>query len=66
MRHGEFVGLVDKMRAAQRQYFAALRGSTEQKRWLMESKRLEHMVDDEIVREKQNQLDLFGSGEETK
>lgn len=59
MRHEEFVGLVDKMRAAQRQYFAALRGSTEQKHWLMESKRLENKVDAEIVRCKQGQMQLL-------
>ena len=62
----DFMELVEQMRRAQKQYFSALRGSTEQKHWLMESERLEHMVDDEIVREKQNQMDLFGSGEERK
>lgn len=49
----DFMELVEQMRRAQKQYFSALRGSMEQKHWLMESKRLENKVDAEIVRCKQ-------------
>ena len=55
----DFFGLVEQMRRAQTQYFTALRGSTEQKRWLLESKRLENKVDAEIVRCKQGQMQLL-------
>lgn len=37
----DFMELVEQMRRAQKQYFSALRGSMEQKHWLLESKRLE-------------------------
>lgn len=55
----DFMELVEQMRRAQKQYFGALRGSTEQKHWLMESKRLENKVDAEIVRCKQGQMQLL-------
>lgn len=55
----DFMELVEQMRRAQKQYFSALRASTEQKHWLMESKRLENKVDAEIVRCKQGQMHLL-------
>lgn len=55
----DFMELVEQMRRAQKQYFTALRGSTEQKKWLMESNRLESKVDAEIVRCKQGQMQLL-------
>lgn len=56
----DFMILVERMRNAQKAYFASLRGSTEQKRWLMESKSLENLVDAEIVKAKQGQTEMFG------
>lgn len=56
----DLMELYEQKRRAQKQYFSALRGSTEQKKWLMESKRLESRVDAEIVRCRQGQMDLFG------
>lgn len=55
----DFMKLVEQMRRAQKQYFSALRGSTEQKKWLLESKQLEAKVDAEIVRFRQGQMQLL-------
>ena len=58
----EFMTLVEKMRMAQKQYFSAFRGSAEQRKWLLESKRLESKVDAEVVRFRQGQMEMFQEG----
>lgn len=55
----EFVDLVEKMRSAQKGFFATDKNSSAHAVYLKESKAYEKMVDDKIKEFKSTQINLF-------